>query len=170
MKHVALLCSCPLLRHTFDALGPHLGKTGDVHRFTHKCGEATDQVALAAYVREKVAGSSVAVVGIHAVQHEETMRTLLTVSRSRQCAVVMTLEGYRGFVDFAETMSDVDRGFLCSRIIALVLVGDTQECFVKVPDLLPSGLRVRHIGGITWSPDICASMAAFIRGDAAQVA
>lgn len=163
--NVALLSSCPEIGNTFAMLGEHLGKESEPkHRRWKKCSVAVDSIALAAEVRELVAGSSRVVVGIHRDQREASMRTLQAAARSHQCIVVMTLEGFRGLIDFMDGLEPVERGFLEARICGVILVGDKRENFHSVEQRVTT-TRVVHIGGIHWSNETCADMAKFIVGE-----
>lgn len=162
---VALLTSCGQIGNSFGMLGEHLGRADEPHhRRWSKCSTNTDSIRLAQEVRGLVNGSLKVVVGINRDDHQATMRTLQVATRTHQCVVVMTLEGFRGFADFVDAMSASDRSLFGSRICGAILVGDQRDCFHNVEKYVSTG-KVRHIGGVTWSPETCAGIADFIRGD-----
>ena len=160
--NIALLTSCRKIGQTFAQLGGHLGKEGPRHDFWKKCASSTNPIDLAAEVRGKIMGSSLVVVGIGSEDPVNTMRTLVTASRSHQCVVLMTFEGYHVFIDFWKEMTPTERSIFESRIVGLVLVGDREECFISVAEFAPRA-DIRHIGGLQWAPTTCDEIAAFIR-------
>ena len=160
----ALLSSCPQIGATFGMLGEHLGHGDkDHHRRWNKCVPAEDPFKLASEVRQLISGSHKVVVGISKSDPKGTMRTLHYASRSHECAVIMTLEGYRAFMDYIVELNAAERDFFLGRIRVVITAGDFEDCFTGLEALMPRAER-RHFGGTTWSPETCKEIAELIRG------
>jgi hypothetical protein len=159
---VVLLSSCAQIGNTLGDLGEHLGGAEiPWHRRWQKCSTERDPIKLSSEVRGLINGSQRVVVGINRDEREASMRTLHVASHSHHCVVMMTLEGYRGFFDYFDALPPHDRDIFLSRIVGVVMIGDVESCFRRIPSVLVDVPR-RHIGGLQWSSQTCVEMARFV--------